>query len=331
MEDILVFDVVSRDLVYSVKFGSLADIPAGDFYIIDRNVLQHVGSLPNSVIVDATEELKSYAGIPHVLIQLINLGLKKHHTIVAIGGGITQDLTAHIAAIYMRGITWKFVPTTLLAMADSCIGSKSSINFLGYKNLIGTFKAPAEIVICTDFLSTLNSQDIKSGLAEIVKLFIIAGSSPQYIKERIQNITADLIEEALLIKKVYVEHDEFDTGMRKVLNYGHCFGHAIETATDYKIPHGIAVAMGMDIVNGISPDFKADYAPILQDLYRDYMTVSWDIETVLDAMTKDKKMTNTVNIIAPLDYEVRLQQYINDDTTWNLFKQYLKEFKDASM
>ncbi len=210
--------------------------------------------------VEAVEKKKSLDTASVFCSQLLDEGITKNDYILVIGGGLTQDLGAFCAHVLKRGIPWVFIPTTLLSMCDSCIGSKYGINMSHYKNQIGGFCPPAKIFLDTAFLETLDPMDIYSGLGEIVKVHIIAG--PEYFA-RLANIDVfnllnnrhalrSLIWRSLEIKKKIVEIDEFDKNYRHVLNYGHTFGHAIESYTGNRIPHGIAVAMGMEIANYIS-------------------------------------------------------------------------------
>ena len=152
----------------------------GSHFIIDKNVFnllpeELINNLEKKevVIIDAIEETKSYQGIEPIITSLLTQNLKRDSVLVAIGGGITQDITCFIATTFMRGIKWTFVPTTVLAQADSCIGSKSSINFGQYKNLLGSFTPPNKIYICDQFLNSLAEKDIQSGIGEIIKLYII--------------------------------------------------------------------------------------------------------------------------------------------------------------
>ena len=165
-----------------------------------------------------------------------------------------------------RGVDWIFFPTTLLAQGDSCIGSKTSINFGKFKNQVGGFYPPVNIYIDLAFLATLKDIDIKSGLGEMCHYYIVAGEEDfmRYKREydfalSDKNVLAGIIARSLEIKKGYIEIDEFDQKERQVFNYGHSFGHAIESLTDYRIPHGIAVSYGMDMANFIS--VKLDYIP----------------------------------------------------------------------
>ena len=204
MEDLLVhnFEIKSHTGSYQVIFdNNLLDSNTienlGTHYIIDRNVFKLFSnemllalSRKEVVLIDATEETKSYRGVEPIITQLLGHNMKRDSVLVAIGGGITQDITCFIATTFMRGVKWTFVPTTLLAQADSCIGSKSSINFDKYKNLLGSFNPPNEIYVCDQFLTSLTDKDFKSGIGEIVKLLIIGGtlvSSDEITRENISD------------------------------------------------------------------------------------------------------------------------------------------------
>ncbi|MCP5049642.1 MAG: 3-dehydroquinate synthase, partial [bacterium] len=202
---------------------------------------------------------KSYQGSIPIIENLIEKGFRKNHRLIAVGGGVTQDVTAFTASIMYRGVSWLFYPTTLLAQGDSCIGSKTSINFAKYKNQVGGFYPPNHIFIDLAFLDTLADLDFKSGLGEMSHYFVVAGEEdfkrykeqyPLALKDK--KVLAGLIARGLEIKKSYIEIDEFDRKERQVFNYGHSFGHAIETLTNYRVPHGIAVAYGMDMANFVS-------------------------------------------------------------------------------
>ena len=244
--------------------------------------------------------------------------MRRDSHLIAIGGGITQDITCWIASTFMRGIPWSFVPTTLLAQTDSCIGSKSSINFNQYKNLLGTFNPPRNVYIDNKFRNTLENRDIKSGLSELIKLMIINNCDKKEIFKVASSrpVTDEHIAKALLIKKYFIETDEFDKGIRNLLNYGHCFGHAIESASNYDIPHGIAVAMGMDLANALTnKEWYDKYHNILYILYAEFLDILNNIELdkVFEAMNKDKKnIGGKLSIIAPTNFGLEKQQFIND-------------------
>lgn len=236
------------------------------FLIIDQRVMtlykDKIKSflLPNRfLIVEATEFNKTMDYCQSIIKTLIENNIKKNAILIAVGGGIIQDITAFIASILFRGLEWYFYPTTLLAQADSCIGSKSSINIGEYKNQIGTFYPPSRIFSDGTFLETLSVPEIKSGIGEILHFLFIAGDdrvkslSDHY--EQLLNtpkLLQDYIRTSLSIKKKVIEIDEFDKKERNLFNYGHTFGHAIEALSNYSMPHGIAVTTGMDIANFIS-------------------------------------------------------------------------------
>lgn len=199
-----------------------------------------------------------------LIIDLLNKNnFTKKEILISIGGGITQDVTAFARSIFKRGINWTYFPTTLLSMADSCIGAKSAINYGGSKNLIGLFSAPREVFINTTFLKTLDKRDVLSGYGEIIKLCIVGGESTIKEFKKVKDLQNGdllfkidvLIKTALMVKKSVITEDEFENNIRKALNYGHTIGHAIEPIVKYKIPHGIAVLIGMFVENYISNEY----------------------------------------------------------------------------
>lgn len=235
------------------------------FLIIDQNILNHFGQsveLDTSRIyaVNATEEAKTLEGVADFFDFLMAKKASKGAKIIVVGGGIVQEIAAFAARCYKRGVDWIFFPTTLLAMCDSCIGGKSSLNYKGVKNQLGLFSSPTEIFINLRFLESLPIGDLKSGMGEILKLCIIGGDKFLEIYEsRVRAALAkdlsalkELLLLALAIKRAVIEVDEFDNHERKALNYGHTIGHIIESLTKFQIPHGLAVVAGMIFANHIS-------------------------------------------------------------------------------
>lgn len=258
---------------YRVDFLERLDVVAGELRAIpralllaDRNVVRlyreslaplfdHLPLLP----LDASEEVKSFSGVAKAATWLQECNATKQHVLVAVGGGIIQDIAAFTAHIYYRGIPWIYVPTTLLSMCDSCIGAKCGINLNAFKNQLGFFHAPSRVFICTAFVDTLTDQDVASGYGEILKLMFTESRAHL---ERLEQAVAvsglrnpelpQLIYESLLVKKRIIEEDEYEKDLRRILNYGHTFGHALEAITNHEVPHGLAVAWGMDLANFIS-------------------------------------------------------------------------------
>lgn len=234
----------------------LVDSRVYDLYKSKLEILENAASL---IKIEAIEENKDIQVVQNIALTLLRDGITKNDLLVVIGGGIIQDLGAFSAHILMRGIRWYFIPTTLLAMCDSCIGSKCGINMAGFKNQLGVFCPPSKVLVDLEFLKSLDKIDIFSGLGEILKVHLISGEDDFRKLENDYNglitnfpILRKYIFRSLEIKKGIIEIDEFDTDYRHILNYGHTFGHAIEAYTDNFIPHGIGVTLGMEIANFIS-------------------------------------------------------------------------------
>lgn len=221
------------------------------------------------------EENKTLPAMTHILDRLAEAGVTRQSVIIAVGGGILHDAVSFAAHIYYRGLRTVLVPTTLLAMCDSSVGGKCALNFHGHKNQLGAFHPPAEVIIWDGFLHSLPDEALLSGAGELLKYALMSGQKEyDQFKNAVQRggarsvATAEWIAQGLQVKKKYVEADEFDKGIRCHLNYGHTFGHAIEYATQYHIPHGVAVAYGIDIVNYIA----LEKGLLTQNLQRDVHT-----------------------------------------------------------
>ncbi len=275
------------------------------------------------IFIDAKENNKTLDYVNKLVERLIEVGVKKDSTLIAVGGGITQDLVAFISSILFRGVDWEFFPTTLLAQCDSCIGSKSSINFKGYKNLLGTFLPPKNIFIYTPFLETLEVRDIKSGIGEMSHYFL--GKKESKIGElfhNYENLIIDrsklrpFIEESLKIKKEMIELDEYDKNERHIFNYGHTFGHALEFISNYAIPHGQAVSIGINIANFISMNKKLLTKKKFDEIYKltkinfpEYKLSTSLIPNYIDALSKDKKNKDGYLGCILLDQNHNLKKY----------------------
>jgi 3-dehydroquinate synthase len=274
-------------------------------------------------LVQPTEEFKSLDVVSKIIQRLVANKIRRNHTIVAIGGGITQDLTCFTASTILRGVDWVFIPTTLLAQADSCIGSKSSINVGDSKNIVGTFYPPKKIWIDTSFLRTLHQDEIRSGIGEILKVHAIE-SSDEFDRAAISfelmlkdfDVLEQFIHSALLIKKRFIEIDEFDAGIRNIFNLGHSFGHAIEAATSFGVPHGIAVSMGMHIACSVAAArdlLRESHAErmqlVLAKNFSPYASVEIPIDSMMSALMKDKKnSSNELGLILPMGEQAEIKK-----------------------
>jgi 3-dehydroquinate synthase len=309
--------VRSRLWDYPVRFATdaaaavaaAAQVPG--VLVIDQIVLDTLGAAgwePARVIpLAATEETKTLAGSGELLARLVDTGFRRDHRLVVVGGGIVQDVASFAASILYRGVSWTFFPTTLLAQCDSCIGGKTSINHAGAKNVIGNFHPPREVVIGATFLSSLSEDAIRSGIGEMLHYFVYA-DSPFLARtarehERLLQDRATLvpfIEESLRIKQLVIEQDEFERGERQKFNYGHTFGHALEAATHYALPHGLAVTVGMDLANFVSREiglmpsetFTALHA-VLRTNFPRYDWGTLDLREYAALLARDKKNSST--------------------------------------
>lgn len=255
-------------------------------------------------LIDAVEENKTIETALSICEEMTKISAKRNSTIISFGGGIVQDITGFAANILYRGIKWKFVPTTLLAACDSCIGGKTSLNYKKFKNLLGTFFAPDDIYICPKFFLTLSQRDYESGLGEVLKFNFLTG------KNGVENVTANLdsmkardpetvkkfLLNSLQFKKKFIEEDEFDVGIRVYLNFAHTFGHAFETVSDYAIPHGTAVAMGTIVANRISMGRNWLKESMVNEMENSLLGIIHvnvpehiDFDRILQAISKDKK------------------------------------------
>jgi 3-dehydroquinate synthase len=301
--------------VYSAKsVDEIANIydSANYFFIIDANIAKIYGkqfhkliTSKNAIVIEATEKNKSIEQVLPIISKLIECKIRRSHTLVGIGGGIIQDITCFIASTLLRGLDWNLIPTTLLAQADSCIGSKSSINMASVKNILGTFNPPNKVYICLDFIKTLETKDIFSGVGEMLKVHAIdSKNSFEKIKCDYDQLFVNdsvmhrYIFASLEIKKRFIEKDEFDKGVRNIFNYGHSFGHAIESATNFEIPHGVAVTIGMDIANWVAKERgfikEENYIrmkSVLKKNMRLFENSIIPFEPFFNALLKDKKNT----------------------------------------
>lgn len=256
-------------------------------------------------LIKAEECNKTIETALSVCEKISSLRAKRNTTLISVGGGIIQDITGFAANVLYRGIHWQFVPTTLLAACDSCIGGKTSLNYKSYKNILGTFFAPDQIHICPVFFQTLSQKDFESGLGEVIKFNVMAGEEGlSLLEQRMDSLLAkdeELLSQVVLrslqFKKPFIEEDEFDQGVRIQLNFAHTFGHAFETLSHYEIPHGTAVAMGVIAANHVSVKrgwMSQELAErmetlLLKVIHVNVNCLNADRETMLDAMRKDKK------------------------------------------
>ena len=256
---------------------------------------------PHIYTVQQGEGSKSFAVLEAILTKMMELGFTRGDCVCSVGGGVVGDLGGFAAACYMRGIDFYNIPTTILSQVDSSIGGKTAVNLGGVKNIVGAFWQPKKVLIDPDTLDTLSERQKSSGLAEAVKAGLIAdpvlfamfedyaaGGAPLDLEK--------VIAASLMVKKKVVEEDERESGVRKILNFGHTIGHGIESVTG--LLHGECVAMGM--IPMCSPAVRSRLVPVLGALHLP-ARVHADPEEVYKAVLHDKKMGDGFVSIVSVD------------------------------
>ncbi|MDD3296587.1 MAG: 3-dehydroquinate synthase [Candidatus Omnitrophica bacterium] len=322
------------------------------FYLVDENffsiyekkIKEFIGE-DFFYVIPATEQNKSYFKLADYYRVLVGNNFMRSDILVTFGGGILQDISGFIASTLYRGIKWIFFPTTLLAQADSCIGSKTSINFEDSKNLIGTFYPPDFIYIDSGFCRTLTEDYFNSGLGEIIKFHLMSDSKGYtLLKEYLSS--SDLRDEGLLkkiilltlgIKRSYFESDEFDSGRRNLLNYGHCFGHALESASNFKVCHGEAVIVGMGFANllslkrGIITKEKYDeFERIFRKHYPRFDLSTISVDALIGYLKRDKKRIGqdlTMILCEDIGKQIKADD-IKESEIKDTFKEFAAKYKE---
>lgn len=215
------------------------------------------------------EQSKSFKTYEEVIEQLIEKGFKKHHLLVSFGGGVVGDLTGFIASTLYRGVSYIQIPTTVLSMVDSSIGMKTAINSKSYKNMIGTFYPPKQVLIDLTFLNSLSKREYNNGIAEIIKIGLILNKELYEMIKENKIVDEKIIKEAILMKKYVVEKDPLENEFRKVLNFGHTYGHLIEKTNNYSLyKHGEAISYGMLIAIKKGIDLKITDPKIYDEVFQ---------------------------------------------------------------
>ncbi|MBQ8559368.1 MAG: 3-dehydroquinate synthase [Tyzzerella sp.] len=244
-------------------------------------------------VVTQGEGSKSLQTAEEILVEMLEHQFSRKDCVVGVGGGVVGDLSGFVASLYMRGIDFYNVPTTLLSQVDSSIGGKTAVNLAGIKNIIGAFYQPKAVLIDPDTLNTLSERQIVNGLVEAIKMG--ATSDPElfdiFKKGNWRESLDIIIEKALLVKKYVVEQDEKESHLRKILNYGHTIGHGFESAAKGKYLHGECVALGMLYMSG--DEVKKQLLEIYENLGFKVPGLSeFNLDEVKEAILHDKKASN---------------------------------------
>lgn len=243
---------------------------------------------PHILTLPQGEATKNFDSFKKILETLCEHSFTRTDCVVAVGGGVMGDLAGFSAASYMRGIDFYNIPTTVLSQVDSSIGGKTAIDFYGYKNIVGAFYQPKCVLIDPDTLKTLDSRQISNGIAEAVKMSMTSDAEFFNMLESGDIDIDTIIYRSLLIKKQVVEEDEKESGLRKILNFGHTLAHAVESESGGALLHGECVAIGM--LPMCAHDVKQRLLPILER-YNLPVSHSFSPSQLIDALKHDKKAT----------------------------------------
>lgn len=305
--------MIYEDSDTQIRFSELSQIY--DFILSKNNLFIIIDEIVNNLyfnnfndvnkhIIHSSESNKSLETFAGCISELSKLKADKDITVIGIGGGIVCDIAGLVAGIYKRGTNLVLIPTTLLAQVDAAIGGKNAINFDNTKNMIGTFKKPLEIIINVDFLQSLDDDEFINGMAEVIKIAcvydielfeILENTEPHKLKNH-KELNLKIISMSVINKMEIVKLDFYDSGIRRILNFGHTTGHAIEAA--YGLSHGKSVALGILIAANISLKYKlinkSEYERInnLLSKFGFDTSFNYDSEKLMNYILQDKKISS---------------------------------------
>ena len=267
------------------------------FVVIDSALANKYSPLLKSILTEVKlyelkggEEAKSFDNYEKICEELLQCNFSKEDILISFGGGTISDLTGYVASSYKRGIQFVSIPTTTLAMVDASIGGKNALNVGGVKNAIGTIYPPQKVLIGLDVLETLPIVEYANGICESLKMGLALNEKLFDLFKHEELDIEKVIKESLLTKKAVVEKDELESEYRKVLNFGHTIGHAIEFDSGYKIKHGFAVANGM-LIASKGMEYYQKLKNILKKIGCPIIT-KFDVEKLMEAIKNDKKVSS---------------------------------------
>ena len=328
---ILNLDLKANSYDIIIERGALKK--ASEYLDLDRKVLIVTDDLVPEGYADALaaqcfrpvihtiphgEESKSISLFGELLGVMLENGFTRKDCVAAVGGGVVGDLAGFSASAYMRGIDFYNIPTTVLSQVDSSIGGKTAVNFKGIKNIVGAFYQPKKVLIDPDLLSTLSKRQLSNGLAEALKMSLTSDEGLFEIFENGDPFSEidTVICRSLLIKKAVVEKDEKESGLRRILNFGHTLGHGIESVKEPELFHGECVALGM--LPMCSKETYERLLPVYKKLGLK-TSADFDIQRALSAVMHDKKSEKdrirVIMVDAPGSYH---EDFIDADTALSL-------------
>ncbi len=256
--------------------------------------LTTAGFAVQSMEVPIGEKSKDYHTLGDILNKLTEIDFSREDVIISFGGGSVGDVTGFASSVYKRGTRLVHIPTTLLAMVDSSVGGKTALNYKNYKNLIGSFYQPDLVIDDTKVLATIEGKNLRSGVGELIKYGVIDKSIfyKLFSEVHVDNVE-DLIFDCINVKAKLVAKDEYDEGARRFLNLGHTVGHAIETLSDFRTPHGIAVACGILAIahcqDAAYCTHTAEKIKRILDIQGILTEIPYSADDILRVINKDKK------------------------------------------
>jgi len=342
-------------LISAKNLGDLFNSLATDIkccVVADRKVLDMHNSLREQIKnknfelyeISNPEEEKSIDSYTNIIDFLDSKSFKRSDCIVGLGGGAVTDLAGFVSSTYMRGLNYVQIPTSLLSQVDASIGGKTAINYGKIKNFIGTFYNPSKIIICPDFLSTLNEQEFLNGFAEVIKHSLITSEDSvnklikkeEKIKNRDLETLLEIIEESIQTKASIVTEDFTEKGKRKFLNFGHTFAHGIESINlNQPILHGHAVIIGMMMALDYSKylelidiDVYEKSMKLLKSFNFDFSNIRLGADEIIEAMKSDKKNTNTINLVLLKDIgSPYILEEVNEKRLAKFIKNFIENFE----
>jgi len=303
---------------YSIKDNFILVTDRNIYNLYEDDIDNLINGRENIYIMNSGESNKNIEELTKIYKVLIKNHIDRNGKILCVGGGVVGDLAGFAAATYKRGIDYIQVPTTLLSQVDSSVGGKTGIDFNGYKNILGSFHFPSEVLVETSFIHTLPEREITCGLGEIIKYGLISDYDfLKYIEKNIRKIYGrdmrifpNIIKKSIEIKSSIVKEDKFDLGIRQILNFGHTIGHGIESFFNYeRYNHGEAIILGMMYESNIAyeknlidKEYHDEIISILNPLVEKIQFENDDINILINYMKNDKKNKDgKITFILPIE------------------------------
>ncbi len=290
-----IFDNVTK---YTTDYKKVVIITDDNVHFIYKDLLNKY--LPNALLFSfkPREKNKSLKIALSLIDFLVDNNISNQDLLIAFGGGVVLDLVGFVSSIYKRGITYFSIPTTLLAQVDACIGFKTAIDYKGLKNVIGSFYLPSKVFIDYTFIKTLPNRQIRNGLFEVIKMGLVYDKSlfDLLLTNNIKKELPNIINKAIVDKLEIVKQDPYDNNIRKILNYGHTIGHAIESNNRFNnILHGEAVAYGM-LYETTNQEIKNKLLEIYKKIHFT-LKLNVDINKLVSYIYNDKKVSDDTIIV----------------------------------